>query len=77
MTQEAGTPSPTRADDDLLTPQEVSELLTIPTKTLANWRCSRVGPLALRVGAHVRYRRSDVLTWIDERVIKARDWMDD
>jgi hypothetical protein len=52
-------------------------MLTIPTKTLANWRCSRVGPLALRVGAHVRYRRSDLLSWIDERASEARDWMGD
>jgi predicted DNA-binding transcriptional regulator AlpA len=77
MKTDIAVPSLTRADDPLLTPEEVSELLTIPTKTLANWRCARTGPLALRVGAHVRYRQSDVLSWLDERVVEARHWMAD
>ncbi len=33
--------------DRLLTPEDVSELLGIPIKTLANWRSERIGPRAL------------------------------
>ncbi len=59
----------------LLTPQEVSEWLGIPAKTLANWRSERVGPLPLRIGSHVRYRSVDVHVWLDERAAAARTWM--
>lgn len=59
----------------LLTPQDVSELLGIPTKTLANWRSERIGPLPLRIGAHVRYRASDLQEWIEQRAETARRWM--
>jgi len=59
----------------LLTPEDVSDLLGIPVKTLANWRSERVGPLPLRIGCHVRYRSSDVETWLSERVAAAKHWM--
>lgn len=58
--------------DRLLSPDDVSELLGIPVKTLANWRCERRGPLPLRIGCHVRYRASDVDSWLEERVQDAR-----
>jgi predicted DNA-binding transcriptional regulator AlpA len=61
--------------DRLLTPEDVSNLLGIPTKTLANWRSERVGPLPLRIGCHVRYRASDVSAWLEERVEAAQSWM--
>lgn len=59
----------------LLTPDDVSDLLGIPVKTLANWRSERVGPLPLRIGCHVRYRSSDVEAWLSERVAAAKRWM--
>ncbi|HZJ06752.1 MAG TPA: helix-turn-helix domain-containing protein [Nocardioidaceae bacterium] len=59
----------------LLTPEDVSDLLGIPVKTLANWRSERVGPLPLRIGCHVRYRSSDVEAWLSERVAAAKRWM--
>ncbi len=56
-------------DDPLYTPEEVSEILGgIPVKTLARWRCIKEGPRYAPMGKHVRYRRSDVLTWINSRV---------
>lgn len=61
--------------DRLLTPQDVSEMLGIPVKTLANWRSERVGPLPLRIGCHVRYRATDLETWIEQRATRARDHM--
>ncbi len=65
----------TALPERLLTPQEVSEWLGIPAKTLANWRSERVGPLPLRIGCHVRYRSMDVHTWLEERAAAARTWM--
>lgn len=61
--------------DRLLTPEDVSDLLGIPVKTLANWRSERAGPLPLRIGCHVRYRSSDVEAWLIERVAAAKRWM--
>lgn len=55
------------ADDwnRLLPPLEVGEWLGVPTKTLAAWRHTGRGPRSLRVGRHVRYRREDVLAFIE------------
>lgn len=58
--------------DPLLTPDETSALLGIPVKTLAHWRTQRTGPLALRLGSHVRYRVSDLQAWLEERAEEAR-----
>jgi predicted DNA-binding transcriptional regulator AlpA len=58
--------------DPLLTPDETSALLGIPVKTLAHWRTQRTGPLALRLGSHVRYRVSDLKAWLEERADEAR-----
>ena len=69
--QSVATAGPNR----LLTPEEVSEWLGIPIKTLANWRSERKGPLPLRVGTHIRYRSGDVEAWIEERANEARHWM--
>lgn len=44
--------------DLLLTPGDVSDYLGIPKGTLANWRSAGRGSAYLRVGRHVRYRRS-------------------
>ncbi len=61
--------------EPLLTPNDVSELLGVPVKTLANWRSARTGPLFLRVGVHVRYRQSDIEHWLEEQAEAGRRWM--
>ena len=56
-------------DDPLHTAKEVSEILGgVPVKTLARWRWTEEGPRYVRMGKHVRYRRSDLAAWIDSRV---------
>ncbi len=37
------------------------------TGTLRNWRYQGIGPKYVKVGASVRYRRSDVVAWLDSR----------
>jgi excisionase family DNA binding protein len=46
--------------ETLLTPEDVSEMLRVPVKTLYRWRHHGVGPPALKVGRHLRYRLADV-----------------
>lgn len=58
-------------EDRLLWPEQVAEMLGLPTGTLANWRYQGRGPAFVKIGRHVRYRRSDVAEWIEERVVLA------
>ena len=55
------------AEDRVLTLQEVAQLLDVSDNTIYYWRYQRTGPKGHKVGKRVRYRLSDVLTWMDER----------
>ncbi|MBX9756955.1 MAG: helix-turn-helix domain-containing protein [Pseudomonadaceae bacterium] len=53
---------------DLLTPDQLAESLGLSTRTLAAWRGTRRGgPAWVKCGSLVRYRRSDVLVWLESR----------
>jgi predicted DNA-binding transcriptional regulator AlpA len=52
------------ATDELVTAADLADELQIPEKTLAQWRYLGRGPKFLKLGAHVRYRRSDVDAWL-------------
>ena len=52
--------------DALITPIELAAFLSVPVKTLQDWRYQGVGPEGLRVGRHVRYEPSDVRRWLVE-----------
>lgn len=55
--------------DEILTDAEVAEILHVSTKTLAAWRSTgRYALPFLKVGAKVRYRRSDVMAWLGARL---------
>lgn len=54
-------------DDPLLAPDEVADYLGIPAQTLYAWRYRGVGPRSIKVGRHLRWRRSDVDAWLDQR----------
>lgn len=51
--------------DELLTPAELAEWLKIPVATLYGWRYRAEGPPSIKVGRHLRYRRSAVDRWLD------------
>ncbi|MEV0947871.1 helix-turn-helix domain-containing protein [Rhodococcus sp. NPDC049939] len=57
-------------DDDqiLLTRRETAELLRISVRTLDQLAATGTGPPRCPVGGSVRYRRADVLAWIDAQV---------
>jgi len=63
----------TRDDDGaLLTERDAADLLKISTRTLQAWRCAGSGPSFIRVGRSIRYRRLDVLNWLQSRLVQTR-----
>ena len=52
-------------DNEIWTPTELAEHYQIPVATLYAWRYKGEGPLAHRIGRHLRYRRRDVEEWFD------------
>src|SRR5712692_4470458 len=51
----------------LLSVQELSELLQVPVGTIYQWRFRREGPPSIRVGRFLRFDPADVRRWLDER----------
>lgn len=49
----------------LLTTAELAGYLRVPRSTLYGWRYRGVGPPAIRVGRHLRYRTCDVERWLE------------
>lgn len=49
----------------LWTPDDLSEFLSIPEKTLREWRSKGYGPPWRKVGKHVRYEQCAVRAWWD------------
>jgi predicted DNA-binding transcriptional regulator AlpA len=58
----------------LLTPKEASEFLSVPEKTLAQWRSQRRGPLFVRMENRlIRYRSADLQSYVNERIVEPLD----
>lgn len=55
------------AVEKLLGPEEVADLLGVPIQTLYNWRSRGIGPRAVRVGRHLRYRPGDLDAWVESQ----------
>lgn len=55
----------TDEDAQILTGQQVAELLQVSPRTLEEWRQTRTGPPWQRMGRHVRYLRGEVLLWFE------------
>lgn len=54
---------------DLLTPEQAALVLGVSDKTLATWRSTgRYALPFLRCGARIRYRRTDLLAWLQGRL---------
>lgn len=52
-------------DSALMSPADLAEYLKVPIKTIYNWRSDGSGPRGIRVGRHVRFRRTDIEAWLD------------
>ena len=60
--------SPADRPPELLTPAEAADLLRTTEATLAVWRSTgRHGIPFVKLGRAVRYRRADLLAWLDAR----------
>ncbi len=59
-------PQTTHADDELLTIQEVADVVRVPVATLRYWRHLGTGPRGFRIGRSVRYWRTEVHTWLHQ-----------
>jgi len=53
---------------NLMTVPEVATYLGVPVATVYAWNSRGLGPRRFHVGKYVRYRRSDVDTWLDLQV---------
>lgn len=51
--------------DALLTEAQAADFLSISMRTLQAWRVRGGGPVFVRAGRAIRYRRRDLLDWIN------------
>jgi predicted DNA-binding transcriptional regulator AlpA len=58
-----------RTGEALLTEIEAAKILRLSTRTLQAWRIKAVGPSFVRAGRAVRYRRPDILAWVDANTV--------
>jgi len=57
-------------EDKLLTENQTADLMTIQPQTLSVWRTTKRYDLPyLKIGRAVRYRRSDVMAFIESRMV--------
>jgi excisionase family DNA binding protein len=54
-------------DREFLSPIQLGELLQIPVPTIHSWRHKGEGPKGYKVGRHLRYRRVDVDSWLEQQ----------
>lgn len=62
---------PSPESDPLLTERGAAALLAISVRTLQAWRSKGTGPAYVRVGRVIRYRRGDLLKWIEKNTSAA------
>jgi excisionase family DNA binding protein len=56
--------------DSLMTRQEAARFLQVNAQTLASWACNgRYKIPFMRVGRAIRYRRSDLESWLASRTV--------
>jgi excisionase family DNA binding protein len=55
-----------------MTPEEVAKRFKVPLATVYAWRYKRIGPAAVKVGRHLRYRVEAVEAWEREQETLAR-----
>jgi predicted site-specific integrase-resolvase len=51
---------------DLLKPSRVAEMLDVDEETLKRWRSNDVGPRHVKLVGGIRYRKSDIESYIEE-----------
>jgi excisionase family DNA binding protein len=63
-------PSRKASTENLLTAEQVAELIGLSTETLAQWRSQRKGIPYIKISRNaVRYRRAALDEWLSQRMI--------
>lgn len=57
--------------DTLLTETQAAEVLNLSIRTLQAWRVKGNGPLFVRAGRSIRYRRHDLHSWITSKTVSS------
>lgn len=59
----------TTPPDPLLSPAQLAHELgdDFPVQTIYRWRVEGKGPRGIKVGRHLRFRRSDVEEWLESQ----------
>jgi DNA-binding transcriptional MerR regulator len=57
-------------DDHLLTELQAASLLNLSVRTLQAWRARGAGPPFVKAGRAIRYRRRDLLRWLDNNTVQ-------
>lgn len=55
--------------DQLNGPEWLARYLGVPLSTVYQMNSKGTGPRRIRVGKHVRYRKTDVDAWLDSRAV--------
>jgi hypothetical protein len=50
-------------NDELFSIEEAAAFLRVPVATMRYWRYTGDGPFSFKIRRHVRYWRSDLVTW--------------
>lgn len=53
--------------ESLLDEEQAAGILTVRVKTLQSWRLRGCGPIYVKLGRCVRYRRSDIEDFVSKR----------
>jgi hypothetical protein len=56
--------------DALLTEIEAADLLRLSIRTLQAWRARGYGPPFVRAGRAIRYRRRDLVAWVNANSVR-------
>lgn len=52
--------------DQLLKEHDAADLICQSVRTLQKWRVTGAGPQFFKIGRSVRYRRGDVIDWVNK-----------
>jgi predicted DNA-binding transcriptional regulator AlpA len=55
--------------DALLMEEHAARFLNLSVRTLQAWRSKMSGPRFVRAGRAIRYKRSDLVAWIDKNTV--------
>lgn len=55
----------------MLRAYDAAEYLGVAVASLAKWRVTGTGPAFFKIGASVRYRQTDLETWIESRRVQS------